>query len=248
MPVTIDHDSWNHSLPKQPRAPKITLGPIHDVLPFDGVRNASSRSAISHKIHLTYQTAANSWQPKVGVAESGAELAVAHEALISETTYDLQFQPCVVKYKDEDGRNRTYTHDLLATTMSGHRRLVFVRNGHSLSKPRTRREIEAIIAETPKQIANDLIVVNADDYSRQRRENLFRMHLFIFNPDPEADEMTLHAARRLRSLYYMHDLFPHVPTDPARTFASCYRLVGRKFLHANLNNVLWQHSKLEVVR
>lgn len=227
MPVIIDHDTWNHALPKQPRAPKIALGPIHDVLPFDGVRNASSRSAISQKIHLTYQTAANNWQPKVVVAESGAELAVVLEALISEATYDLQFQPYTVHFINDNGGNIPYTHDLLVTTVSGHRRLIFVRNGYSLSKPRTQREIRAIIAATPKQVANDLIVVNADDYSRQRRKNLFRIHMYTFSPDQEADEMTLHAARRLRSLYYMRDLFPHVPIASSRVSEPTHRSTSR---------------------
>lgn len=246
MFVVIDHDSWQYSPPKLPKASKIELPEIDGVLPFDGVRNPSARSSASHKVHITYKTAANAWQPKVGIGESAAEIAVAHEALVCPSLYDLHFQPMTVHFRDEEGVSRQYTHDVLLTFRNGRRRLVFVRNKASLSKPRTVREIEAIRAATPRTAANDMIVVNADDYSRQRRENLFRMHHFVFSPDAEADDIVWHTARRLRTLWFMHDLFPHVPIDRKRVFAACYRLVAQRKLHANLDQVLWEHSRIKV--
>lgn len=247
MPDTIiDHDTFPHSPAKLQKAPKIKLEPIFGILPFDGVRNPSSRSAVSHKVILTYRTAANDWQPKIGMAESAAEAAVAHEALIDRELYDLHFQPLTVDFRDEDGRNRRYTHDLLLTFRNGHRRLVFVRNEMSLSKSRTTREIRAIVAATPKGAADDMIVVNANDYSRQRRENLFRMHLLAFRRDDEADEMVLDAARRLKTLWLMRDLFPHIPISEGRIFQSCYRLVARRQMLTNLDHVFWEHSRVEV--
>ncbi|WP_277018216.1 hypothetical protein [Paracoccus hibiscisoli] len=248
MTVVIDHDTWAYSPAKLPKASAITLPEIHDVLPFDGVRNPSARSSVSHKVHITYQTEANNWQPKVGIGESAAEIAVAHEVLVHSQVYDLHFQPLTVRYKDEDGVGRSYTHDLLTTTRNGRRRLVFVRNRDSLKKPRTVRAIQAIHAATPKSAANDMIVVDAQDYTRQRRENLFRMHKFVFSPDPEADEITLSTARRLKTLWMMKDLFPRVTLAQPRVFAACYRLVAARKLHANLDHVLWENSRIEVRR
>lgn len=164
MPETIDHDEWAYSLPKSPKAPRIVLGDIHGVLPFDGVRNPSARSAISQKVFLPYRTRANGWKPKVGMAESAAEAAVALEALICPTTDDIRFQPLKVHYPGENGKAVPYTHDLLITLASGYRRLVFVRFEHSLKKPATTRAIAAIVKATPKAAANDMIVVNASDY------------------------------------------------------------------------------------
>lgn len=241
------HDTWDTSIPKLPKASKIELGPIYGVLPFDGVRNPSGRSASSHKILMTYATEANDWQPKVGIGESAAEIAVALQALISPDLYDLHFQPETVRFKDEDGVWRSYTHDFLLTLRSNHRRMVFVRNMASLLKPKTDRQIAAIIAATPKTSADDLIVVNASDFSRQRRENLFRMHMFVFNPDPEADEMVLNAAERLKSLWMMKDLFPLVPLAQPRVFAACYRLVANRKMIANLDNVFWEYSRISVM-
>ncbi len=242
----IEHDEWNYGIPKLQRASKIELGHIYGVLPFDGVRNPSSRSSTAHRVFLTYKTAANDWKPKVGICESSAEAAVAFEALISASTHDLHFQPLTVDYRDEDGRRRQHTFDLLITNRNGHRRLVFVRNAASLEKPKTQREIQAIAAATPKQAADDLIVVDANEYTRQRRENLFRMYRCAFEPDPEADEIVLSTARRLKTLWHMKDLFPHVPIPQHRAFAACYRLVGQRYLRANLDQVLWERSRIEV--
>lgn len=244
--VVFEHDQWNTSIPKLPKAPPIKLEEIHGVLPFDGVRNPSSRSSYSHKIFLTYKTEANGWRPKVGIAESAAEAAVAFQSLISPNLYDLRFQPETVCYVDEDGMRRNYTHDLLLTFRNGHRRLVFVRNEASLEKHKTRRQIEAIVKATPKSSADDLIVVNASDFTRQRRENLFRMHRFVFTPDPEADGVTLAAARNLKTLRLMKDLFTEVPLAQARVFAACHRLIARGLMATNLDHVLWENSRIEV--
>lgn len=158
-----DGDTWHHAPQKLPRMAPIELGDIYGVLPFDGVRNPSGRSNTSHKLFIPYRTAANDWVPKVGIAESAAEAAVAVQALICPDIYDLHFQPLEVTFTDEGGKTRRYTHDLRLTFRCGHRRLVFVRNEASLMKPRTVRDIHAIIAATPKHAADDLIVVNANE-------------------------------------------------------------------------------------
>jgi hypothetical protein len=241
-----DNDTWRYAPQKLPRMSPIELDAIHGVLGFDGVRNPSSRSNTSHKLFMPYRTPANDWVPRVGIAESAAEAAVALQALMSPNTYDLQFQPLSVQFLDENRTSRTYTHDLLLTFRCGHRRLVFVRNEASLEKPRTVREIQAIIAATPKSAADDMIVVNANDYTRQRRENLFRMHSFMASPDWEADDLVWEASRRLRTFYQMKDLFPQVAVSQKRAFAACYRLVAQGLFHANLDHVLWEHSRIGV--
>nr|WP_309504526.1 hypothetical protein [uncultured Roseovarius sp.] len=241
-----DNDTWFHGEQKLPRASALTLGEIHGVLPFDGIRNPSSRSSVSQKVIFPYRVPANDWMPKVGMAESWGEAATGLEAIMSPNIYDVVFQPCKVRFCDDDGVTREYTHDLLITFQSGHTRLIFVRNEASLKKPKTQRQINAIVAATPKDMADDMIVVNANDYSRQRRENLLRMHHFVFHPDAEADEAVLETVRCLRSFYYMKDLFPHAPVSQRRAFAACYRLVARGFLRADLDHVLWENSHVKV--
>ena len=244
--MPIDHDTWNYGPKKLPRASEVSLSDLAGLLPFDGVRNPSSRSSSSHKVFIPYRTPANDWVPKIGIAESGAEAAVGIDSLISPNIFDVAFQPLTVEFPDEDGVMRKYTRDLLITLRSGYRRMIFVRNESSLKKPRTQRQIRAIAAATPKSVCDDMIVVNANDYTRQRRENLMRMHHFVFNPDDEADAALLETARLLKSFFYMKDLFPHAPVSTPRAFASCYRLIARGALRANLDHVLWENSRVEV--
>ncbi|RWR45059.1 hypothetical protein EOW65_17050 [Sinirhodobacter ferrireducens] len=243
---TIDHDSWNYSPAKLPRQSKITLGRIHGVLPYDGVRNPGFRSASSHRVWLTYRTIANDFQPKSGIAESAAEAAVAHELLLSPLLYDLQFQPLKVYLRPGDRKGPSYTHDLLATFMDGRRSLIFVRNSDSLQKPRTWRDIEAIKAATSPSAADNIKIVDAGRYSRQRRENLFRLHEAIQSPEPEVDDMVLWTARNYRSLWLMRDLFPLLDLPQKTVFKSCYRLIARGALRANLDHVIAEWSRIEV--
>ncbi|PRY20852.1 hypothetical protein CLV78_1115 [Aliiruegeria haliotis] len=241
----IAHDEWNYSPPKLAKMPIIELGSIKGVLPFDGVRNPGSRSSTSHKVWFGYRTPANDWQIQLGICESAAEFAVALEALMSPNIYDVKFQPMTVRFA-LDGKQRHYTHDLLVVYKCGFRQLIFVRNGKSLKKPKTQREIDAIFKATTAHQADGLIVVNASDYSRQRRENLFRMHQLLQEDDPEADELVLSTARGLKTLWQMKDIFPHVDLDPWRVFRACYRLVALKHLKADLDNVLLETSRIEV--
>jgi len=242
----LDHDSWNYGIPKLPRMSAIKLENVSNIIPFDGKRNPSGRSTTSTKVFIPYRTAANNWYPKIGMAESAAEAAVGLQAVMAKATYDVEFQPLTVHFKKASEDWRPHTYDLRLTFNNGHRRLVFVRFEESLELPATARDIAAIIAATPRDAADDVMVVNASDYTRQRRDNIMRMHYFAFQPDDEADEVVLHVARRSRAFDYLKDLGPRAPIAQPRAFAACHRLVGRGALRANLDNVLWEHSHLEL--
>lgn len=148
----IEHDSWGYGLPRLKTAGKITLNPVHGVLPFTGVRNPIVTSSVSQKVMMVYKTAANDWQPKVGAAESLAEAAVAEEALISPHVYDVEFQPVVFPYEYPRGNTLTHTIDLRITLNSGKRQFIFVRFAESLSKPYVQEEIDAIYRAVPADL------------------------------------------------------------------------------------------------
>lgn len=241
----IDHDTWAYGLPKTRSAGKITLGPIHGMLPFTGVRNPISVSSTSQKVTLPYKTAANNWVPKVGAAESAAEAAVAEEALISPEIYDVEFQPVEFEYQYPVGRKRSHTIDLRLTFRNGLRRFVFVRNRSSLKKPETQEEIEAILQAIPPSEAHELAIVEADAYPRPRRENLRRMHRAVhFEPDPIADQIVTNAFHNLPALWRMSDISNSVDLSNARAFDACLRLLANEKMGANLNNVICHHSRV----
>ncbi|RNF35324.1 hypothetical protein [Paracoccus methylarcula] len=244
--MEIDHDTWNYGQPRLRSAGKITLPDIHGVLPFAGVRNPITASNTSHKVSLTYKTEINHWQPKVGLAESGAELAVAEEALIDPDIIDVEFQPLQFPYRRLCGTTALHTIDLRFIYRSGRTRFVFVRNAESLKKPWVQEEIDAIADAVPHHEAHEFVQVEADAYSRSRRENLHRMHrLMAFEPpDPVSDRLVEEAVHNLKTLWRISDLAPHLDLQPARIFRSCLRLIAAKKLNADMNAVICQHSRI----
>ena len=241
----IEHDAWAYGLPKIRSAGKIELGSLYGLLPFSGVRNPISVSNTSQKVMLPYKTMANSWVPKVGAAESAAEAAVAEEALVSPQIYDVEFQPVEFGYEFPAGRRRSHTIDLRLTFKSGLKRFVFVRNRRSLEKAETQDEIEAIKLAVPRKEAHQFAVIDADAYTRPRRDNLRRMHRAVcFEPDPLADEIVSQAVERLPNLWRMSDIGKLVEISNARIFDSCLRLIANGVLAANMDAVICHHSRI----
>ena len=239
------HDQYIKTKLQTTKQKALELDEIMGVDAFDGLHNPAFRSATSHRIWFSYETAANNFRPKWTVTESAGEAAVAMQGLMHKDLYGIDFQPLTVYYKF-DGENTSHTYDMMMTKTNGHRRLVFVRNGASLARSKTWREIREIIRATPKNAADDLIFANTDNYPRQRRENVFRMFGLMQDKDPEADDLTLKVAQKLRTLYRMADLFPVVDIPQYRVFRASHRLLARGYFKANLNHVFHEHSRLEV--
>lgn len=245
--TSIEHENGRYELPKLRNAAKINFGEIHGVLPFSGVRNPITVSNTSYKVSFQYKTCANNWKPRLGLVESGAELAVAEEILIGSNLHDLEFQPMAIRYKFQGNKWRTHYPDLRQTLSNGLRRILFVRNATSLRKPVTQAEIQAIRSAVPGKEAHEFIVVDADSYSRQRRDNLRRMHrLIAFQADPDADEIVYEEALGCRRLWLMSDLFDTIDLPNWRILQACLRLVGKGKLGANMNAVICQYSRLWV--
>lgn len=241
--MILDHDEWRYSPPKYKEQTAIKLGSVRGVLPYTGLRNPLTSSHASHRVMLTYRVPANDNQPKIGLCESAAELAVAQELLMHRDTYDLEFQPCTVSFHF-DGAPKTHTYDLRLTLISGERRLIFVRNRASLQQPRTQAKLKAIVAATPKSEAHCVLVVDADTYSRPYRDNLRRISMALDHPDHRDDEVVLEAACGLRRLGLMRDLIAVIDLEPCRSFQSILRLIGRGQLRANLDQVVGYFSRV----
>jgi len=241
----LDHDTWQYGLPKLRSAGKVTFKDIHGVLPYTGVRNPITTSSVSHKMALTYRTAANDWQPKIGAAESGAEAAVAMEALVSPYVYDVEFQPTSFSYIHPNGQQKTHTIDLRITYKNGLNRFVFVRNASSLKKPDVHDEIDAIHAAVPEEEAHEFIVVDGDAYSRPRRDNLCRMHHLVhFQTDPKSDEIVAGVMERLGEVWHMSDLFGKMSLAKWQIFQSVMRLIATGLLDADQDSVICEHSRI----
>lgn len=234
-----------YGIKKLPRQSVIEPREIYGVLPRRAVRNPIGTSASSQKTTFVYRVPATGFRDEVGLTDSLGETAVGDEILISPETYDLEFQALEFPYEYPTGNWRTHTIDMRLTTVSGRRVLIFVRYEKSLKDYRTWKEIDAIEAAYPRSEADDFIVVNANDYTRARRDNLRRMHrLVVFQPDPLADDLVFEAVQSLNTLWLMKDICKAINLSKARIFQACNRLIARGLLGANMDAVICHHSRV----
>lgn len=234
-----------YGVPKSPKQKALKLNPIYGLLPTRAVRNPITRSGTSQKVVLPYRVAATGFQTEIGLCDSVAEAAVGEEALISPDVYDVEFQAVTFPYRHPEGLIQYHTIDLRITYHNGLRRMVFVRYGESLSHASTMAEIEAIYEAIPHGEADEFVVVNADTYSRARRDNLSRMHrLVAFQPDPESDLIVEKVVSNLKSLWLMSDLAKHIDLPKRRVWQSCLRLIAAGVLGADMDAVICHHSRI----
>lgn len=222
----------------------LTVPHIHGVRPFAGHRNPLTRSNTARRVSFTAATPATAGRPELYHFESEAESAVALEVLINPSLYRLEVQLPPVMYKCRRTRElRPHHFDLRVTFRDGFRRAVFVRNGWSLSKPKTQDEIDDIFTAIPAEFADDAIVVNADDYSRAYRDNLRRIWHLSRTPDCEADAH-VEAVAKHGNFWLLRDLIAQCDLAPARAWQSAMRLIGRGILVADWHAVITIHSRV----
>lgn len=234
-----------YGIKKRPRQSVIEPSEIYGILPRRAVRNPISTSSSSQKVTFIYKTPATGFQDEVGLAESLAELAAGNEVLLSQETYDVEFQALTFDYEYPAGRRKSHTIDLRVSKFSGVRFLLFVRNEKSLLKPYVWDEIEAIRAAYPRSEADDFLVINANDYTRARRQNLNLMRkLFMYQPDRLADEMVFETVQKLKALWLMKDICKASKLSKSRIFQSCLRLISQGRLGADMDAVICHHSHI----
>jgi hypothetical protein len=129
------------------------------------------------------------------------------------------------------------------TFEDGFRRAVFVRNGWSLTKPKTKAEIDAIFAAITKDFADDAIVMNGDQYTAQYRDNLFRVFQACQETDLEADQIVAEAAVST-NYWLLKDLIQNSGLPSPRAFQSVLRMIGCGVLAADWYSLIWNHSRV----
>lgn len=240
MPLPLD---WDTSLGEQEKRPALQISPIRGVLPFDGHRNPLTRSSTAHRVSMTLATPATRGQRKVYHFDGQREMAVALEAMLSPELHGLEVQLPPVKYISPTGKERSHSFDLRITFQGGHRRAVFVRNGKSLSRPEAQAEISAISKAVPQSFADDMVVVNGDQYTRCYRDNLLRIWNATKSPDKDLDNYVLERARET-SFWLISDLVAACDCSKGSAFNAIQRLIGRGLLCVNLQAVISQNARI----
>lgn len=243
MSIFIEEELTRSPTGKQPalRIPEI-LG----VRPYAGHRNPNTRSTVARRVSTTFATRATNWEPEEYHFESLAEYAVALDTLLDPAVYGIEVQLPPIFYP-WPGRKKPRAHhfDMRITFDDGFRRAVFVRNGWSLRKRKTKVEIEAIFNAIPMSFADDAIVVNGDEYIRQLRDNLDRIYGACLEIDAEADQVVAQAARST-NYWLVKELIQNSKLPSWRAFQAILRLLGHGELAADLFSVFCIHSRVRL--
>ncbi len=234
---------WDTSLGEQEKRPALQVGPIRGVLPYDGYRNPLTRSATTHRVSMTLATPATNGQRKLYHFDGQREMAVALEAVLSPELYHLEVQLPPLSFIDVNGKERSHSFDLRITFKDGYRRAVFVRNGKSLQKPQTQAQISAISQAISEPFADDMVVVNGDQYTRCYRDNLLRIWNATMSPDEQLDRHVLERSQQT-SFWLIADLITACDCSKNAVLSSIQRLIGKGLLHVNLHAVIGKNSRI----
>lgn len=234
---------------KLPESKALEVPPVPGVLPYSGARNPFTRSNSAHRICTTIATPATEMKPTIYVFESAAEWAVGLEVMLDPDVYALDVQLPPFKCRTVSGSKEVFWDhflDLRVTFKDGFRRAIYVKNGTGLKSRRVQKEIAAIEAALPAELADDMIVVNADDYTRPRRDNLFRFWLARQKVDAAADAHLFEKART-SSYWLLNELIAQCDMPPNRMFQAAKRLVSLRLLGADWNSIFNENSRVWTV-
>ncbi|MBP0483657.1 hypothetical protein [Sagittula salina] len=229
-----------------PSLPALKVAPIHGVLPYAGSRNPLTRSDSVKRVSMTIATPMTDWKPQVYHFDGESEYAVALDVLRSPDVFGLEVQLAPIQYFCRRKRKlRNHHFDLRVTFNDGYRRAIYVKNARSLARRSTIDEIEDIFAAATGVIADECIVVNADDYTRAYRDNLRRIWDMMQAVDAEADAV-VEAAARNGSYCYLSDLIALCDIEDWRAYRAALRLIGRGILRTDLHGVCAYTSLVEL--
>lgn len=227
----------------------LELPAIYGVSPYDGARNPLSRSNTAHRICAPLVTPATKDIPKAYYFDGEAEWAVALETLLDPDLYALDVQLPFFRFRWTEGAKVKFPKhffDLRITLRNGFRLAIYVKNGSRLGRRETQDEIAAIEEAMPKDLADDMIVVNGDDYTRPFRINLFQFWIVEGDRDDEADA---HVEEKARSSSYWsaEDLVGQCNLPSNRAFPAIQRLIGRRVLGADWYSVISLQSRVWMI-
>jgi hypothetical protein len=245
----MSNDEYGDPIPPEPKKlPALVIPPIDGVLPFIGSHNPLTRSNVARRVSMTIPTPATNGIPRLFHFDGEREMAVALEALLSPDLYNLEVQLPKIRYDFPKGKHREknwpgHHFDLRLTFVGGYRRGVYVKNGTILRRRKTQDEIAAIFEATPSTFADDLIVVNGDDYTQAYRDNLRRLWLKHQRPDQEVDAYVESIARE-GNYWYISDLTKLCDIPHPDAFGAVLRLVARRTLGVDWYSVINAHSRV----
>lgn len=211
---------------KQKRKPKIKIGHIDGVLPFDGVHNPLSRSTRSYKIGRLIRCANDDFKPRVALCDSEAEDAMITEALLRPNVVSVKCQPVKIPLPDPKITANSHTFDLRIEFERGYRILVYVKGAVNLASSSSQPQIDVIVKNTPRDFADRIVVISDASFSPVYRDNNQRIMMCHEMPNQDADQAVAEYARRLSAPVRLETVVTDIGGPQHAVYQAIMRNVG----------------------
>ncbi|KPN64760.1 hypothetical protein SAMN04488527_11674 [Aliiroseovarius crassostreae] len=175
-------------------------------LPFmsRATRNVAMRSRFSCRGWTTVARTHDGHRFRVQF-ESLLELLTIHMAATRPNFADLIEQPFEVSFIDASGKKGHHHIDLLVVLTDGRRLAVAVKPAAKVTNE-LREELGAIKRHLPRELADDLILVTDQNFTRAQALNALRYFEFSKHADPVADQALTAALEKRKGIVSMGDL------------------------------------------
>lgn len=225
------------------KQPPYEEGPAYrNTLPSRAVRKISLRSKGSGRGHFLMDLPDLDHTIRVNV-ESGLEKNTGHVLAADPALIDLREQAFTFQYVDAWGHKRNHTIDFLATYAGGFKVAFVVKNTKDARSQKFRDNFKRIKAGMPRHLADDVILVTNQSFTRTQIRNAAKLHHFRMFPDPEADEILAAALKRLSKPVTILEL-GRLTGLAGRAYRAAFRLIFAGIAHTDEATVICPTSNL----
>ncbi len=176
--------------------------------------------------------------------ESLLEFLVIHMVATRANFADLIEQPFEVAYVDATGRERRHTIDFLVILDDGTRLATTVKPATKVTQE-FREELAAVKRHLPSDLADDLILVTDNDFTRAQAQNALRFIEFTKKPDPDADNALINAMKSLHGIVKMTDLTA-MTGIAGRGYRAAFRAAFCGQIRVLTEGIIGQHSLIKM--
>ncbi len=220
------------------RKQRLEIGPIDGVIPYAGVRNPLTRSNTSYKSGMLLRTKANGYRPAVVLNDSEAEEATKIEAILLPNVRAVTCQPLTIRLPGGKGKALSHTYDIGIELDCGRKKLVYVKSQISLSSRVSNSRIEEIVRHTPKDAADEIVVISDMSFSRVYRDNNRRILMCHQMPNPDADEGVVELVNHCPRAVRVEDIVNRSGLPQYVAWQAIMRMVGAGRIRAERDFVI----------
>lgn len=222
------------------RRPTIVIGEIDDVIGWGGRRNPLSRSNRSYKSGMLIRTPMHGMQRSLALHDSEIEEALTIDALLQPDVIGIECQAVTIPLprRTEKGQTRSHTFDVRITLRNGKVYLVYVKSERALRGSSSVPNIAEIVAHTPANLCDRIIVISDVSFSRNYRDNNRRILMCHEMPDPAADALICDLVEQLSGPVRIKTLIETSGLKKSQAWQAILRMIGARRIGAERDSVI----------